>query len=96
MDYTYKSKSKRILRDKQKGNSDYKRDIEREALGIGKRTSKNGNEYWEYRKNRTDADDYDKKPSREKMRNNSSMMKPNRKRIRKDNFSVSMSRFFKR
>jgi len=46
-------KSLRVL--KQVGKSNTARDVVRNALTSGKRISKNGNAYWETRKNRSDA-----------------------------------------
>lgn len=39
---------------KQRGTSNKKRDVVREALAPGKRISKTGKVYWETRKNRSD------------------------------------------
>ena len=43
-----------VQRIHQTGKSDMARDKQRSALPPGKRISKNGNVYYEYRKNRTD------------------------------------------
>ena len=51
----FKNQRKNLKQLKQVGKSDLKRDMVRKALMPGKRISKNGNVYWETRKNRSDS-----------------------------------------
>lgn len=53
--FGFKSPQKVVYeKDRQTGKTNKKRDKVRKALPPGKRISKTGNQYYEYRKNRTD------------------------------------------
>jgi len=50
----FRNQRRNLRKLKQRGKSDYERDVVREALLSGKRLSKNGKTYWETRRNRSD------------------------------------------
>lgn len=51
---SFKNERRNLRKLPQIGKTDYERDVTRKALLSGKRISKNGNTYWETRKNRSD------------------------------------------
>jgi hypothetical protein len=52
---SFRNQRRNLRQLKQRGKSNKERDEVRKALLSGKRMSKNGNIYWETRKNRSDA-----------------------------------------
>ena len=51
---SFRNQRRNLRKLKQRGTSDYERDVVRRALLSGKRLSKSGKTYWETRRNRSD------------------------------------------